>query len=91
MITFKDVMPWIISGLSLFFAWWTNTKKDTKDSTVIIATVTQQLKNLENGQAEMNRMLRDLTSESRDHEERLIKLEMMYEKLEETINEKLRG
>lgn len=43
MITFKDIMPWIISLVSIGFAIWTQAKKDTS----VIATISTKLENIQ--------------------------------------------
>lgn len=91
MLTPDKVIPWIISIGSLIFAWWTNTKKDTKDSTVVIATVTAELKSMNENMTELTRQMREMNNEQRDHERRLILLEQKFIELKEDLTNAKRG
>lgn len=90
MITFKDVMPWVISGLSLFFAWWTNNKKDLKDSAVVISTVNTQLTDLKEKLneklSEISQTMRSMVEDSKDHSERLAALEANQRNLQKEVD-----
>ena len=91
MITFKDVIPWLISFGSVLFAWWTNNKKDIKDSAVVVSTVTQQITDLKEKLnerlSEINITMRGMIEDSKDHGERITVIEVELKNLKREIDQ----